>query len=174
MRFTDKEIAAYVIANAVRAIRDNDRRTYYFEFGTTDEEEHWMLLVMSKYSSPTASKPVGGSLYKDRNKMFHRINYYSDIDTFGQSIADTFRNQKHASTAFWTLVEEVLANNSVRIGEIARQARLHYYLDITDELEPSITLKPGSLFSVIDHYHNSIVHRSQDNVTLFRVINNKA
>lgn len=172
MRFTDREISAYVIANVVRAIRDNDRRTYYFEFGTTDEEEHWMLLVMSKYSSPTASKPVGGSLYKDRNKMFHRINYYSDLDTFGQSIEDTFRNQKHAPTAFWPLVEEVLENNSVRVTEIARQARLHYYLDITDELEPSIKLISGTLSPVMDHYYNSGVHRSRQNVTPLKIVSN--
>lgn len=174
MRFTDREVSTFVIANAVRAIRDNDRRKYYFEFGTTDEDEHWILLVMSKYSSSTASKPIGGSLYKDRNKMFHRINYYSDLDTFGQTIADTFRNQKHAPTAFWPLVEEVLADNSFKVCDIARQAKLHYYLDITDELEPNIKLKEGSLFPVIDHYRNSVVNRSQDNVTPFRVISDKA
>ena len=170
MRFTDREISAYVIANAVRAIRDNDRRKYYYEFGTTDEDEHWILLVMSKYSSPTASKPIGGSLYKDRNKMFHRINYYSDLDTFGQTIADTFLNQKHAPTAFWPLVEEVLANNSLRVSDIARQARLHYYLDITDELEPNIKLISGSMYPVMDHYHNSTVHRSQENITPLRIV----
>ena len=155
MRFSDREIAAYVIANAVRAIRDNDRKKYYFEFGTTDEDEHWMLLVMSKYSAPTASKPIGGSLYKDRNRMFHRLNYYSDFDTFGQTIKDTFRNQKNAQTAFWPLIEIVLKANGTHISDIARQARRHYYIDVADELEPNIKFANNSFAPVYDHYHNT-------------------
>ena len=174
MRFTDREIAAYVIANAVRAVRDNDHRKYYFEFGTTDEKEHWMLLVMSKFSALSANKPTGGSLYKDRNKMFHRLNYYSDLDTFGQTIGDTFRNQKHAQTVFWPLVKEVLEENAHMVSDIARHARLHYYLDITNELEPSIRLKDRSLLTVTEHYHNGILHRSKKNVTSLRIVNNSS
>lgn len=142
MRFTNEEIVLYVIAQATRMVRDKDRLSYSFKFGSTDEKEHWMLCHQYKWRMPAHPEYHRGCLYKDRLGRLTRQNHYRTGFHKGSQIKDVFSG-KHYSQAFWPLVKMQFELNKDRTEVLADQVLNNHILDLTYSNEPYIELDPS-------------------------------
>jgi hypothetical protein len=172
MRFEAEEIVLYGIANAIRCLRDADDNRYMFQFGTTDESEHWMSAYRvsnDMFGSQRAAYlgSLRGTLLKSNTGMFSRLNFHQTAFDRADRLEDLYKKTKTSQKSFWPLVMAAFEFNKHQIDFLATQISRGYILDLSYTMEPYIEFSPEGFDRAADFFVHTSVPQNSGNVTYF-------
>ena len=169
MRFTDKEIVLYAIANAIRGIRDNDPSPYIFLMGTTDEEDHWIRMVKYVPGKVGYYGNVGGCVFKEANGRIYRQNYHQTMIDGDKSLEGLYTTSAQVQKSFMPLVYTALRYNEYQIELLAQQVRLGFVLDLKYQIEPYIEFSSAGWDKAYNFYRYATVDQlAEDKILNFK------